>query len=211
MVIKIKQKKNFTLVGVKMGLLDSGGGNSSYLVYKHGDKNFWLGKDDICEFDKLVVDVDSVKTGWGIYAEDRYQFVWGEKPGILGPKPADIGEEYWRKAFSVDCYIKDTEESVLWQSMTVGNCMAFNALTDTYLDRIEEKKPGQVGAFISLKDDKKRLKVAYKDEKKNTSWPLFEFHSWIDRPEGFVSVTAAAEQREDTADTSSVNESDIPF
>ena len=115
-----------------MGLLDSGGGNSSYLVYKHGDKNFWLGKDDICEFDKLVVDVDSVKTGWGIYAEDRYQFVWGEKPGILGPKPADIGDEYWRKAFSVDCYIKDTEESVLWQSMTVGNCMAFNALTDTY-------------------------------------------------------------------------------
>tara|TARA_R100001443_G_scaffold12476_1_gene22134 strand:- start:4179 stop:4757 length:579 start_codon:yes stop_codon:yes gene_type:complete len=192
-----------------MGLLDGGGGNSSYLVYKHGDKCFWLGKEDIVEFDKLVVDIDSVKTGWGIYAEDRYQFVWGEKPGVLGPKPADIGEEYWRKAFSVDCYIKDTEESVLWQSMTVGNCMAFNALTDTYLDRVDEKKPGQVGAFISIKDDKGRLKVDYKDEKRNTSWPLFEFHSWIDRPEKFVSVTAAAEQKED--DKPEISEKDIPF
>jgi hypothetical protein len=192
-----------------MGLLDGSGGNSSYLVYKHGDKCFWLGKEDIVEFDKLVVDIDSVKTGWGIYAEDRYQFVWGEKPGVLGPKPADIGEEYWRKAFSVDCYIKDTEESVLWQSMTVGNCMAFNALTDTYLDRVDEKKPGQVGAFISIKDDKGRLKVDYKDEKRNTSWPLFEFHSWIDRPEKFVSVTAAAEQKED--DKPEISEKDIPF
>lgn len=194
-----------------MGLLDGGGGGTSmYLVYKHTDKCFWLGKEDIVEFDKLVVDVDSVKTGWGIFSDDRHQYVWGEKPGILGPKPADIGDDYWRKAFSVECYIKDTEESVLWQSFTVGNCNAFNALTDTYLDRVEEKKPGQVGAFLSLKDDKGRLQVAYKDDKRNTSWPLFEFHSWIDRPEGFVSVIAAAEQNKEDAKPE-ISEKDIPF
>ena len=192
-----------------MGLLSDSGGGSNYLVYKHQSKNFWLGKEDIVEFGGLIIDVDSVKTGWGIYA-DGFQFQWDERPGIRLPKPADIGEDYWKNAFSIDVYLKDTEQTVMWQSITVGNTRAFDALTDTYLNEIDNKKPGQVGAFKSLKDDKGFLKVAYKDEKQNTSWPLFEFSGWIDRPEKFVERSNDY-PGVDPVEKSSVNESDIPF
>tara|TARA_R110002073_G_scaffold103198_1_gene233662 strand:+ start:674 stop:1252 length:579 start_codon:yes stop_codon:yes gene_type:complete len=192
-----------------MGLLSDSGGGSNYLVYKHQSKNFWLGKEDIVEFGGLIIDVDSVKTGWGIFV-DGYQYQWDERPGIRLPKPADIGEEYWKNAFSIDVYLKDTEQTVLWRSITVGNTRAFDALTDTYLNEIDNKKPGQVGAFKSLKDDKGFLKVAYKDEKQNTSWPLFEFSGWIDRPEKFVERSNDY-PGVDPVEKSSVNESDIPF
>ena len=192
-----------------MGLLSDSGGGSNYLVYKHQSKNFWLGKEDIVEFGGLIIDVDSVKTGWGIFV-DGYQYQWDERPGIRLPKPADIGEEYWKNAFSIDVYLKDTEQTVLWRSITVGNTRAFDALTDTYLNEIDNKKPGQVGAFKSLKDDKGFLKVAYKDEKQNTSWPLFEFSGWIDRPEKFVERSNDYPGF-DPVEKSSVNESDIPF
>lgn len=192
-----------------MGLLSDSGGGSNYLVYKHQSKNFWLGKEDIVEFGGLIIDVDSVKTGWGIFV-DGYQYQWDERPGIRLPKPADIGEEYWKNAFSIDVYLKDTEQTVMWQSITVGNTRAFDALTDTYLSEIDNKKPGQVGAFKSLKDDKGFLKVAYKDEKQNTSWPLFEFSGWIDRPEKFVERSNDY-PGVDPVEKSSVNESDIPF
>lgn len=174
-----------------MGLLSDteGSSGSIYLVYKHSEKNFWLGKEDLCEFAGLIVDVDSVKTGWGIYTEaEGYQYQWDEKPGIRLPKPADIGDKYWTSAFSVQCYLKDTEQTVLWQSNTVGNARGFDGLTDCYLSHLNDKKPGQVGCFKSVKDDRGLLKVAYKDDKKQTSWPLFEWAGWIDRPEKFVDL-----------------------
>lgn len=192
-----------------MGLLSDTGGGGNYLVYKHQSKNFWLGKEDIVEFAGLVVDVESIKTGWGIFA-DGYQWQWDERPGIRLPKPADIGDDYWKNAFSVTCYLKDTEQTVLWQSCTVGNSRGFDALTDTYLDQIDNMKPGQVGAFKSIKDEKGFLKVAYKDDKQNTSWPLFEFAGWIDRPEKFVEVSHDY-PGVDPVEKSSINESDIPF
>ena len=192
-----------------MGLLSDSGGGGNYLVYKHQSKNFWLGKDDIVEFAGLIVDVDSIKTGWGIFA-DGYKWQWDERPGVRLPKPADIEDQYWKSAFSVDCYLKDTEQTVVWQSHTVGNSRCFDALTDTYLDHIETKKPGQVGAFKSLKDDKGHLKIAYKDEKQNTSWPLFEFAGWVDRPEKFTELSDDY-PGVDPVEKSSINESDIPF
>jgi len=198
-----------------MGLLSDGGGMSNFLNYKHGPRCFYLGKEDIVEFDKLVVDVDSVKTGWGIFTtETSYQYVWDERPGVRGPKPDNIDEQYWTGAFSMDCYIKDTEESVIWRHHSVGNARAFDLLTDTYLDRLDEKKPGQVGAFISLKQNNGHLKVGYKDDKQNTSWPLFEFHSWIDRPEQFVSksdMPSADPVKKDPKPKPEISDKDIPF
>ena len=139
MVVKIEQQKNFALKGVEMGMLGlTGGSGNGFLNWKHKDKAFWINSDEIVDFDFMVIDPATIQTGWGIYANGSFDERWDAKAGIQEPKPADIGDQAWKRAFSVKVQLSGWDKPVIWKSHAFGNVMAFDLATDCYLNQAQD-------------------------------------------------------------------------
>ena len=198
-----------------MGLLASeGGGVSNYLVYKHNDKNFWLSKDQIVEFTHIILDTETIKTGWGIYIDGNYDYVWDDRPGVRTPRPAEIKGEKWKPCFSVWCWLEGWDQPVIWQSFTAGNAKAFDIAVDCYMptETTDEAK-NKLPCLKSIKDEKGFLLAEYLDDRKLWSWPTFEFAKWVDRPEGFILPEWASDDYPgvDPVEKKEITNDDIPF
>jgi hypothetical protein len=76
---------------------------------------------------KIVFDIDSVKTGWMKWAEDKStppDKVWAEKAGAKLPSP---GEGY-KLAFQIELTLND--ERRIWSSNGTGAVMGLDAIYD---------------------------------------------------------------------------------
>tara|TARA_R110002096_G_C14521977_1_gene717015 strand:+ start:65 stop:697 length:633 start_codon:yes stop_codon:yes gene_type:complete len=210
MVVKIEQQKNFALKGVEMGMLGlTGGSGNGFLNWKHKDKAFWINSDEIVDFDFMVIDPATIQTGWGIYANGSFDERWDAKAGIQEPKPADIGDQAWKRAFSVKVQLSGWDKPVIWKSHAFGNVMAFDLATDCYLNQAQDDA-AKLPCLKNLKLD--GGKAAFDETKSgNSSWPKFEFAKWVDRPKELDMDVEDDFPGVDPVATSSVNESDIPF
>jgi hypothetical protein len=149
--------------------LSGGGGN--YIRFSPSINAWQLGKDEI-ELKKIVFDMDSIKTGWGLMAEGQApQWVWDDAVGKRGLKP----EGEFKRGFSVRVWLGPDRGWAEWSSTGTGPAMGFEALA---------------GAAMADKDDNpgKCVMCAYKGStpmkvgKGSTRSPNFEILGWVDRP-----------------------------
>ena len=134
---------------------------------------------------KIVFDMDSVKTGWMKWAEDKStppDKVWAEKAGAKLPSP---GEGY-KLAFSIELTLND--ERRIWESNGTGAVMGLDAIYDEMAQTREgDKLP------LCRYTGSSPAKIG----KGSTRIPEFEIVEWVERPIALSSVddaqSAAAE------------------
>ena len=194
-----------------MGILGMTGGGSGngYLNWKHKDKAFWINSDEIVDFEYMVLDPASIKTGWGIYANGAFDEKWDAKAGIQDTQPADIGDFKWKRAFSCKVQLSGWDKPVIWKSHAFGNVLAFDLITDCYMNQ-DAPAAGLLPCVKSLKlaDGKAAFDVT---QSGNSSWPTFEFAKFVERPKEFDTEVDDDFPGVDPVEKSSVSESDIPF
>jgi hypothetical protein len=81
-----------------------GGGGGNYIRFSPSINSWQLGKEEI-ELKKLVFDLDSIRTGWGLMAEGQApQWVWDDQVGQRSVKP----EGDFKRGFSVRVWLGST-------------------------------------------------------------------------------------------------------
>jgi hypothetical protein len=149
--------------------LSGGGGN--YIRFSPSINAWQLGKDEL-DLKKIVFDLDSIKTGWGMMAEGQApQWVWDEKLGQRSMKP----EGEFKRGFSVRCWLGPDRGWAEWSSTGTGPCMGFEALAGEAMAQAADN-PGKV-VLCAYKGS-----TATKVGKGNTRVPQFEIVGWVDRP-----------------------------
>lgn len=149
--------------------LSGGGGN--YIRFSPSINAWQLGKDEI-ELKKIVFDLDSIKTGWGLMAEGQApQWVWDDRVGQRSLKP----EGEFKRGFSVRVWLGPDRGWAEWSSTGTGPCMGFESLAGEAMSQKEEN-PGKCVACAY------KGSTAAKVGKGSTRVPNFEIIGWIDRP-----------------------------
>lgn len=78
-----------------------GGGSNEYISWQ-GSTGLWKVDGDDCQITKLLIDPNSIKTGWGkIEKGAAPDFAWAEVPGTKCAQPS----EAHKPAFSVQVYV----------------------------------------------------------------------------------------------------------
>ena len=134
---------------------------------------------------KIVFDIDSVKTGWMKWAEDKStppDKVWAEKAGAKLPSP---GEGY-KLAFYIELTLND--ERRIWSSN--GTCAVLGM--DAIYDEMAQTREGDKLPLCRYTGSSPA-----KIGKGSTRIPKFEIVEWVERPIALSSVddamSAAAE------------------
>jgi hypothetical protein len=151
--------------------LGLGGGGGNYIRFSPSINSWQFNKDEF-DLKKIVFDLDTIRTGWGLLAEGQApQWVWDTAVGQRGVKP----EGEFKRGFSVRVWLGPDRGWAEFSSTGTGPCMGFEAFA---------------GAAMGQKDDNpgKVVVAAYKGStptkvgKGNTRTPNFEILGWIDRP-----------------------------
>lgn len=149
--------------------LSSGGGN--YIRFSPSINAWQLGKEEI-DLKKIVFDLDTIKTGWGLMAEGQApQWIWDANVGQRGMKP----EGEFKRGFSVRVWLGPDRGWAEWSSTGTGPCMGFEALAGEAMAQ-KGANPGKVVAATY------KGSTATKIGKGNTRVPSFEIIGWVDRP-----------------------------
>lgn len=149
--------------------LSSGGGN--YIRFSPSINAWQLGKDEI-DLKKIVFDLDTIKTGWGMMAEGQApQWVWDEAIGRRSARPD--GE--YKRGFAVRVWLGPDRGWAEWSSTGTGSCMGFEALAAAAMAQKADNE-GKVVACAY------KGSTALKVGKGSTRTPTFEILGWIDRP-----------------------------
>jgi hypothetical protein len=141
------------------------------------------------EFDmtkvKIVFDMDSVKTGWMKWGEEKNSppdKVWAEKAGAKLPSP---GEGY-KLAFSIELTLND--ERRIWESNGTGAVMGLDAIYD---EMAQKREGDKLPLCRYTKSEPVKIGMG------STRIPQFEIVEWVERPIALSSVddaqSAAAE------------------
>lgn len=149
--------------------LSSGGGN--YIRFSPSINAWTLGKDEIT-IKKILFDMETIRTGWGLMAEGQApQWVWDEAIGRRSAKP----DGDYKRGFSVRVYLGPDKGWAEWSSNGTGPCMGFEALAAKAMPDAANH-PDQV--LVCSYTGSRAEKVG----KGNTRVPQFEILGWIDRP-----------------------------
>lgn len=149
--------------------LSGGGGN--YIRFSPSINAWQLGKDEI-DLKKIVFDLDSIKTGWGMMAEGQApQWVWDASVGQRSLKP----EGEFKRGFSVRVWLGPDRGWAEWSSTGTGPCMGFEALADEAMAQ-KSDNPGKCVACAY------KGSTAVKIGKGSTRTPNFEILGWVDKP-----------------------------
>lgn len=151
-----------------LGLGSDGGG--AYVRFLPSANGWMKGGDEI-QLSQIIMDVDSVRTGWGKMAEGMApEWSWDERLGVRGPQPSPDH----KRGFSIKIYGK-TLGLVEWSSTGTGPCIGFDRIfTQIWEQRADH--PGQVPVVKYTGSEP--MKVG----KGNTRAPKFELQKWVDRP-----------------------------
>lgn len=149
--------------------LSSGGGN--YIRFSPSINAWTLGKEEIT-LKTVLVDLDSIRTGWGLMAEGQApQWVWDDVVGKRSLKP---GDEF-KRGFSVNLYLGPSRGWAEWSSNGTGPNMGVEALVAAAWGE-KDANPGKV--LVAAYTGSRAEKVG----KGNTRVPMFEVRGWSDRP-----------------------------
>lgn len=148
--------------------------STSYLAHKAKERCFWSG-EGICEFKYILLDPETIKTGWGMY-DGQYHQKWDSVIDLRNTndnKP--IGD--WKRSFYVWTFV-DLNEVLLWNRQSWGEWVAFSNMLKMFYNQYEQNKP-LLPCFKYL--ESKPVKVG----KGETAIPEFEFAGFKPRPENF--------------------------
>lgn len=149
--------------------INNGGGSGAYIRFMPS-ANAWVFNKEEITLDALVIDHESVRTGWGKMSEGAApEWSWDERLGVGGPRPSD---EH-KRGFSVKMFTKATG-TVEWSSTGTGPVMGFDAVFEAIWNA-KDANPGKVP--VVKYTGSTPLKVG----KGNTRTPNFTLVKWVDR------------------------------
>lgn len=154
-----------------MSILGLSGGSGKYIRFQPSI-NAWVFEKEELQLKKILFDLDSVKTGWGLMMEGQAPtWVWDEALGKRAMKP----EGEFKRGFSVKLYLGPQRGWAEWSSTGTGSCMGFEALYDAALKE-KDANPGM--ALVASYNNSRAERIG----KGTTRVPLFEIVGWADKP-----------------------------
>ena len=149
--------------------LSSGGG--SYIRFSPSINAWTLGKEEVA-LKKVLVDLDSIRTGWGLMAEGQTpQWIWDDVVGKRSVKP----EGEFKRGFSVQLYLGPERGWAEWSSNGTGPNMGMEALVGAAWPQ-KEQNPGKV--LVAAYTGSRAERIG----KGQTRIPQFDILGWTDRP-----------------------------
>jgi len=135
--------------------------------------NAWTNRDgEEIQLKKVVMDMDSVQTGWLLIAAGIRDWQPDE---MLGAKSQSPGEGY-KRGFEITFYSKELG-LVSWSSNAYGPCKGFELIYNQ-CDKAAGNNVGKLPVIEYVNS------VAEKVGKGNTRVPNFKLVSWVARPAG---------------------------
>lgn len=154
-----------------MSILGLSGGSGKYIRFQPSI-NAWIFDKEELALKKVLFDLDSVKTGWGLMMEGQAPtWVWDAGLGQRAMKP----EGDFKRGFSVRMYLGPQRGWAEWSSTGTGPCMGFEALYDA---ASKDYDPSAGTALVVTYTGSRAEKIG----KGNTRVPLFEISGWADKP-----------------------------
>jgi hypothetical protein len=155
-----------------LNLSNNNGSGNSYIRFAP-QANAWTNRDgDEIQLKKMVMDLDSVQTGWLMIGAGVRDWQPDE---VLGAKSQSPGEGY-KRGFVVTLYSKELG-LVDWSANAYGPCKGFEKIYNE-----ADKAAGDNGGKLPVIEYVNS--TAEKVGKGNTRVPNFKLVSWVARPAG---------------------------
>lgn len=157
--------------------INSGGEGGSYIRFMPS-ANAWVFNKEEVTLGAIVIDHDSVKSGWGKMAEGQApEWQWDDRLGVKGPIPSQErdakGALFWKRGFAVTFYTKELGV-VEWSSTGTGPVIGFDQIFEEIWNA-KDANPGMVP--VCKYTGSTPLKVG----KGNTRTPNFSLAKWVKR------------------------------
>lgn len=155
-----------------LNLSNNNGSGNSYIRFAP-QANAWTNRDgEEIQLKKVVMDLDSVQTGWLMIGAGVRDWQPDE---VLGAKSQSPGEGY-KRGFVVTLYSKELG-LVDWSANAYGPCKGFEKI---YTDaaKVADENDGKLPVIEYVNS------TAEKVGKGNTRVPNFRLVSWVARPAG---------------------------
>jgi len=143
---------------------------ASYIRFMAQTKTWENSSKEVITIESMVMDLDSVRTGWLLLAVGQRDWVEDAQVGVKGKQPSP---EY-KYGFSVKLFSKPTGV-VEWCANGVGVTKGFQAIYNA-CDKAADANPGKVPVI------KYEGATSLKIGAGNTSIPNFTLKNWINRP-----------------------------
>ena len=143
---------------------------ASYIRFMAQTKTWENSSKEVITIESMVLDLDSVRTGWLLLAVGQRDWVEDAQVGVKGKQPAP---EY-KYGFSVKLFSKPTGV-VEWCANGVGVTKGFQAIYNA-CDKAADANPGKVPVI------KYEGATSLKIGAGNTAIPNFSLKNWINRP-----------------------------
>jgi len=166
-------------------MLNLSNGNGGAYIRFMAQTKVWENSDkEAITIESMVMDLDSVRTGWLLLAVGQRDWVEDAQVGVKGKQPAP---EY-KYGFSVKLFSKPTGV-VEWCANGVGVTKGFQAIYNA-CDKAADANPGKVPVI------KYEGATSLKIGAGNTSIPNFTLKNWINRPAALDADPADADFEE---------------
>jgi len=167
-----------------MSMLGLSESTAEYIRFKPS-LNQWLVDGDEIDLKGLLIDPESLKTGWGKISEGvAPEWSWDERAGVKGTQPSPDH----KRGFSVMVYLKDRGWRE-WTTTGSGPKMGLEAVWPQ-IHNGAAANPGQVAKV------KYNGATAQAVGKGQTRVPQFELVGWADKPEGDTPAPAPTPEPE---------------
>lgn len=157
---------------------------ASYIRFMSQTKTWENSSKEVITIDTMVMDLDSVRTGWLLLAVGQRDWVEDAQVGVKGKQPSP---EY-KYGFSVKLFSKPTGV-VEWCANGVGVTKGFQQIYNA-CDKAADANPGKVPVI------KYEGATSLKIGAGNTSIPNFTLKNWINRPAALDADQADADYDE---------------
>ena len=169
-------------------VFDGGEVSSSFLNWRATERSFQIGKES-CELKKFLIDPTSLRTGWGLISAEGGNFVWADVAGTSVAKPPAIGDQEYKPAFELHCYVSQKHGApmdgwVEWRTNTRGARDGLHAIWEEVHEQSKEHLGESV--VIGLVGME-----TVKFKKGSTVVPTFKILGWGTPPEPRADVAAA--------------------
>ena len=166
-------------------MLTLSSGNSGAYIRFMAQKMVWENKDkETITLDTIVMDMDSVRTGWLLLAVGQRDWVEDAQVGVKGKQPSPD----YKYGFSVKLFSKPLGV-VEWCANQVGSNRGFQAIFNA-CDKAAAANPGKVPVI------KYEGCTSLKIGAGNTAVPNFTLKNWINRPAALDADPADADFEE---------------
>lgn len=166
-------------------MLNLSNGNGAAYIRFMAQKKEWENSDkEPITIDSMVMDLDSVRTGWLLLAVGQRDWVEDAKVGVKGKQPSPD----YKYGFSVKLFSKPLGV-VEWCSSGVGVTKGFQSIFNA-CDKLADANPGKVPVI------KYEGATSLKIGAGTTAIPNFTLKNWINRPAALDADPADADFEE---------------